>query len=285
MHIPSSMLHGAVCPVTAAVTVAGVGLSFYFVRKMKDHPSAFKFAAVTALVFALQMLNFPVHNGTSGHLLGGVLAVALLGVPYAVLGMAVVLTVQAVFFGDGGVSVLGANVLNMGLVGAGLVGILLTQLRKKGIDGLLAMGVAAWVSVVAASAACSFEVGVSGTVSMAKVLPAMVSVHALIGVGEVILTLAFVSVLEGYRVALKANEKMVAYAAFGLAVAAAALSPFASSFPDGLEKVAEQLSFGHFPAVSFPTLFNEYTVLTGMAGVVLVFLISGLLRRALMIKY
>ena len=103
MHIPSSMLNGAICPVTVGVGIAGGMTALYFARKAEEKPSAAKFATVTAMIFALQMLNFPVQNGTSGHLLGGMLAVALLGVPFAALSIAIVLGVQAVFFGDGGV--------------------------------------------------------------------------------------------------------------------------------------------------------------------------------------
>ena len=109
MHIPGSMLHGAICPVTAAVAVAGFGVATCLGMKSEEKPSIAQFASVSSLIFALQMLNFPIQNGTSGHLLGGVLALSLLGVPFGVLSMAIVLVVQSLFFGDGGGKYLGCQ--------------------------------------------------------------------------------------------------------------------------------------------------------------------------------
>ncbi|NLF86773.1 MAG: cobalamin biosynthesis protein CbiM, partial [Lentisphaerae bacterium] len=86
MHIPDSMLHGGICPVTAAVSSIGIATAAYSARHAKTPPA--RFAAVTALIFAGQMMNFPVMDGTSGHLLGGVLAASLLGTPLGVLSVA-----------------------------------------------------------------------------------------------------------------------------------------------------------------------------------------------------
>ena len=112
MHIPDSMLQGAVCPVTAAVSVAGVLAAAWLVMKAEHKPTAGRFAAVVALIFAGQMMNFPIMDGTSGHLLGGVLAAAVLGTPLGVLAIALVVTIQSLVFSDGGVNVLGANMFN-----------------------------------------------------------------------------------------------------------------------------------------------------------------------------
>ena len=258
MHIPASMLHGTVCPVTIAVTAAGVGTAVYWARQQEEKPSAGKFAAVTSLIFAMQMLNFPVQNGTSGHLLGGMLAVALLGVPYSVLSIALVLVVQAVFFGDGGVNALGANILNMGLVGTMGAGFLFEAFQKRGLSKMLALALASWVSVVLASLACSIEVAASGAAGLAKVLPAMVSVHALIGVGEAIITVAVVLALIKVREIWKAQARALTFASFILAVVAAMLSPFASRFPDGLEWVAGRLSFAEFHGFASSVFFTGY---------------------------
>lgn len=121
MHIPDSMLQGNVCSATAAVSVLGLVAAAYYGLK-GQRPSASRFAAVTALIFAGQMMNFPVQYGTSGHLLGGVLAAHLLGTPFGVLSVALVVVIQSLVFADGGVTVLGANVLNMAIIGAGLGG-------------------------------------------------------------------------------------------------------------------------------------------------------------------
>jgi cobalt/nickel transport system permease protein len=143
------------------------------------------------------MLNFPVAGGTSGHVLGAALAAILLGPWLACLVLAVVLLVQAFLFADGGVSALGANVLNMGVVGAlgaGLVmGVAMRVLPRTRRAFLGATAVASWLAVVAGAIACSFELALSGTVPLGTVLPAMVGVHALIGVGEAVVTVAAVS--------------------------------------------------------------------------------------------
>jgi len=146
---------------------------------------------MAAFIFAAQMLNFPVMGGTSGHLLGGVLAAVLLG-PYAgAIVIAIVLTVQCIIFQDGGLTALGANIFNMSFIGA-IGGYMLYSLIRKAINGkrgiMIASAVAAWISVVAASAVCAFELAFSGTSPLRVALPAMVGVHVLIGIGEAIIT-------------------------------------------------------------------------------------------------
>ena len=164
MHIPASMLHGNICPVTLGVGATGLALAARAALKSKDRPNTLKFAAVTALIFALQMLNFPIQNGTSGHLLGAILAVAILDIPFAILSMSLVLAVQALLFGDGGLNAMGANIINMAFIGAGVLGLCLRALTQK-IGRNQALFVACWVSVVMAAIACSFEVALSGTVA------------------------------------------------------------------------------------------------------------------------
>ncbi len=124
MHIPQNLLDGRICPVPAAVSglcLAGAAFAAY---RSAEKPDALRFAAVSAFIFAAQMMNFPISGGTSGHLLGGVLASALLGVPFGVLALALVVALQAVVFADGGLNVLGANILNMAVIGTGLGGLL-----------------------------------------------------------------------------------------------------------------------------------------------------------------
>lgn len=153
---------------------------------------------VAAWVFAAQMFNFPVAHGTSGHLLGGVLAAVLLGPAAGVVVLSTVLLVQAWFFADGGVMALGANLVNMALIGSGL-GYVVHVALKRLVPELLAVAAAAWFSVVAASLACALEVGLSGTVELGKVIPAMLRVHVWIGLGEALLTVVLVTVLRDRR--------------------------------------------------------------------------------------
>jgi len=293
MHIPSSMLQGTICPVTAAVATAGLATAGWFARRSVKHPTALRFAAVTALVFAGQMINFPIQDGTSGHLLGGVLASLLLGVPFGILSIAVVLTVQCLAFSDGGVAVLGANIVNMALVGAGLGGLMATWLRDQAGNGFgrfAAPAFASWFSVVLASLACSAELAWSGTASFAAVAPAMFGTHALIGLGETLITLAAVALLAS-PVESSGERRPVLVPLVAAGIIALLLSPFASGYPDGLEWVAERIQLLHASAPSFVAPMADYTFpgipseflstgLAGLLGVGLTFAGAWLLARS-----
>lgn len=257
------MLHGAVCPVTAAVSAIGLTATAALAAQAREKASPAHFGAVTAFIFAAQMLNFPVQNGTSGHLLGGVLATALLGLPFGILSLALVLAVQSLAFSDGGLATLGANVLNMSLIGAGLGGLFAQFLksRARNLSNLPVLALASWVSVLLASLACSAELALGGTTSFTEAAPAMLGSHALIGIGEALITAAafwlFSSLEENkaHTVPQKAWPVLTAAALIGLL-----LSPFASSYPDGLEWVAARCHFLHNSAPSFVAPLANYTV-------------------------
>jgi cobalt/nickel transport system permease protein len=203
MHIPDGFLDPGVAAATGVVAGGAVAIGLRRAEATFDERRAPLLGVTAAFVFAAQMLNFPVAGGTSGHVLGAALATILLGPWLACLVLAVVLLVQAFLFADGGVSALGANVLNMGVVGAlgaGLVmGVAMRVLPRTRRAFLGAAAVAAWLAVVAGSIACSFELAISGTVPLGTVLPAMVGVHALIGVGEAVVTVAAVSAVLAVR--------------------------------------------------------------------------------------
>ncbi|MFH1737325.1 MAG: energy-coupling factor ABC transporter permease [Actinomycetota bacterium] len=196
MHIPDGFLD----PKTwATLDVASVGGIAYAVKKARETLDDKKIpimGVMAAFVFAAQMLNFPVLGGTSGHLLGGVLAAVLLGPWAAAIVIASVLIVQAVFFQDGGLLVMGANVFNMAIVGT-LGGYLVySQIRRlvKGNIGILAgTFVASWASVFLAAGVTAIELVVSGTTPAAVALPAMAGVHAIIGIGEAIITTSVIA--------------------------------------------------------------------------------------------
>jgi len=292
MHIPGHMLQGPVSPVTAVLAAGVVALAVWKGIKAKEKPKALRFAAITALIFALQMLNFPVQNGTSGHFLGTTFAVLLLGPPFGILAMALVLTVQCLVFADGGLEVLGANIFNMAIVGAAPA-LLYYFLKGKGLweksPLLKQIGVfiASWLSVVLAALACASELAIAGVVAFEKVFPAMGGIHALIGLGEGLLSMALVLLLSAKRI--QQNERLSLWVpTLGAVVAGLLLSPLASSFPDGLEWVAGQLDFLHEGAplfvapladYAFPGINSEIlaTGLAGLVGVVLTFaLVAGL---------
>jgi len=145
-------------------------------------------AQVAAWVFAVQMFNFPVNSGTSGHLTGGVFAGVLLGPSAGMVVMSVVLAVQAVFFSDGGWTTLGGNIINMAVLGA-FAGYYVYRGLRKVLNETASIALAAWLAVVLASLACALELGFSGTIPLRDVVPAMTKVHAVIGVAEAALTL------------------------------------------------------------------------------------------------
>ena len=194
MHIPDGFLTTEValaCAVPAAVAV-GVGLRRANVDL--DERRVPLLGVTAAFVFAAQMLNFPVAGGTSGHFLGAALAAILLGPWLACLTLAVVLGVQAFVFADGGLTALGANIFNMGVLGALVVGGVMHVARKISPKALLPIAaVGAWLAVMVGAAATAIELAISGTVPLGTVLPAMLGTHALIAAGEAVITVAAVS--------------------------------------------------------------------------------------------
>ncbi len=158
---------------------------------------------LAAFIFAAQMLNFPIAGGTSGHLIGAALAAILLGPWAAVLIMSCVLIAQCLIFQDGGLLALGANIFNMGIVASFssyYLYRLVTRLAGDSRNGKLAGGsVGAWVSVFLAATFCAIELAVSGASPMRVVLPAMAGLHALIGIGEGLITGVVLSLLLATR--------------------------------------------------------------------------------------
>ena len=214
MHIPDGFLDA---PVSIATGVLAVGGLTYCVKRAQvelDDKLAPMAGLTAAFIFAVQMLNFPVALGTSGHLLGGALAAILVGPAAGAMCLAVVLLVQALF-ADGGLTALGANITVMGLVtafGGYAVFLLLMRLLPKR-DGTLVLsaGIAAGVSVVLSSASfvLLFAFGGNVDLSLTGVLAAMVGVHTLIGIGEGLITAVTVGTV------LKTRPDLV-YAARGL---------------------------------------------------------------------
>jgi len=267
MHIPDGFLNGATSAGTAVVAVGGLS---YSIRRAGAYLQDKRIALtglVAAFVFALQMLNFPVAAGTSGHLLGGALAVILVGPWLGITAVSVVVLIQALLFADGGISALGPNILNMAIV-PGLVGWYLfrlsVRLLPKSWTSVLVSGfTAALVSVVASSIAFTIQYGIGGRgdVDIATVFAAMVGVHFLIGVGEGLISAATVGAVGASRPELVAGIEDIdlgernrtpvrsgvwGFVASGLVVAAIlvlVVAPLASGEPDGLERVAIDQGF------------------------------------------
>ncbi len=203
MHIPDGLLDTATSVITWAAAAGGVGYAVRRVSREMDERQVPLMGVSAAFIFAAQMMNFTVAGGTSGHLLGGALAAILLGPWAGTLVIASVLAVQALLFQDGGLAAMGANIFNMAMVGVWLSWFVYNGIKRlagvKTWAPLAAGFAAAWLSVVAASLVAAVELAVSGASPWGLVIPAMGSVHALIGIGEGLITVAVLTLLRAAR--------------------------------------------------------------------------------------
>ncbi|GEK00425.1 MULTISPECIES: energy-coupling factor ABC transporter permease [unclassified Streptomyces] len=276
MHVPDGFINAPVSAVTGVVAAGAIAVSLRGARRELDERTAPLAGLVAAFIFAVQMLNFPVAAGTSGHLLGGALAAILVGPFTGVLCVSVVLLMQGVLFADGGLTALGVNITDMAIVTTVVAYAvfrgLLAVLPRKRRSVTVASFVAALVSVPAAAVAFTLMYAVGGTtdVSIGKVATAMIGVHVLIGLGEAVITALTVGAVIAVRpdlvhgarglrqrLRLRVNGELVDAPAPAAPVAARAsrrtlwltglvtslvlagfVSFYASANPDGLEKVA-----------------------------------------------
>jgi cobalt/nickel transport system permease protein len=203
MHIPDGFVSNEIAVATFVVSAGAVTLALRQAKRTLEERQVPLLGVTAAFIFAAQMLNFPVAGGTSGHFLGAVLAAVLLGPLPAILIMALVLLIQCLVFADGGITALGANIFNMGMVGAGggylIFRALQLALPKNRAGFMAAAGIASWISIELAASACALELAFSGTAPLDKVLPAMTLVHALIGIGEALITTAVLGVVLAGR--------------------------------------------------------------------------------------
>ena len=303
MHVPDGFINA---PVSIGTGVISFATLWAYVRSAKSLV-ADKLIALTgmmsALIFVLQMINFPIAAGTSGHLLGGALAVIVLGPNLGIICISIVVVIQSLLFADGGLSALGINVLNMAII-TSLVGWLTISSWKKlfgeaNISIISGSIVAGILSVVFSSIAFVFEYALGGTVSvpLGSVLIAMVSSHLLIGLGEGVITALIVSLLLRVRSDLiyiktnndKKNSKSSFYGLFiFLLLCLTLITPYASSSPDGLESVAGDFGFSEDSGIVL--LLEDYgisgvnndflsTALSAVLGVVVVIGVSNIVLK------
>ena len=303
LHIPDGFLSTAVSIVGWLAALIVIGIAIRLTRHQLGERQVPLMGLLAAFIFAAQAINFPVAAGTSGHLLGGTLAAIVMGPWAATLIMTAVIATQGLLFQDGGLLVMGWNILNMGVFTAFTgyaVYVLMRRLMGEGARSrFVAAFVGAWLSVEVGAIATAFELAVSGTSPLSLGLPAMASVHALIGLGEGIITTGAIALLQASRPqVLEAGEtapgrKGASFVAVGLMVAlvVAILSPLASGSPDGLEAVAEREGFLDraleplyelLPDYSLPFVHNEAvtTILAVVAGTVIVFGVAWVIGRA-----
>lgn len=307
MHVPDGFLDARTLVVTAAVASVGFGLALRAVRRHLPPRRVPLIGLAAAFVFAAQMLNFPVAAGTSGHLIGAALASVLLGPAAAVVAMTAVLLLQSLMFADGGITALGANVLNLAVIAPLVAHAVYRVVRSAAGAGprgtLLAAGFAAWCSTMAAALACAAQLAASGVVAWGTVLAAMGGVHMVIGLGEAVITMLIVAVVVRARPELvmlaEPAEAMwrgrtLAYGAV-LAIGSMVLvAPFASPLPDGLEHVAERFGFASRAVAGQPAPLPDYTVtplvdaspwlatvIAGGLGALVAFAVAWFVARAL----
>ena len=202
MHIPDGFIDLKTAVATGALSVGGLAGAIYSVKRYFKARVIAMMGVMSALIFALQMINFTIPGGTSGHLLGGALAAIVLGPHAGVIVIAVVLIVQALIFMDGGIVALGSNIFNMaiiGVYGSYLIYWLLSKISKSRWMFFVAVGIASWLSVVTASFFAALELGISGTYPLGITMKAMLGVHAVIGLGEAAITIAVITFINRVR--------------------------------------------------------------------------------------
>ena len=308
MHIPDGYLDAATAASTGLLSATGLGFALRQARFRLPPRRVPLLGLSAAFVFAAQMLNFPVAFGTSGHLVGAVLTAVLLGPSAAVIVISAVLIVQCLMFNDGGITALGANIFNMALVG-GVGGWAIYYAVSRLFAGLfgrvLAAAFAGWCSTVMGAIACAGELAASGWVSGSVVFPAMASVHMLIGVGEGLITALVLVGVSRARPELvldtadaAAGKPYGAITLYGILIAlglALFVSPFASEWPDGLDRTLSKLGLEHEAKAIVPAPMPDYTIrwisvaklstsIAGAIGTIVVFGLSWLLARALVPK-
>jgi len=302
MHIPDGFLSVLLSIVLWVISVVLIGIALRKTGQTIGERQVPLMGVLAAAIFAGQMLNFSVTGGTSGHLLGAAIAAILLGPWPAVLVMTSVVAVQALLFQDGGILALGANLFNMAIIGpfvAYALFTLLMKLFKKQTWGLFVAGfVAAWSSIFIASLACALQLALSGTSPANIAVPAMGAIHALIGIGEGLITigaLAFIFAARKDLLKADANKpaRNIGVVVGGLLISLVlvVLSPLASSHPDGLEWVAEKHGFIEVAREAFYNIVPDYsmpgisnpalaTIVAGILGAVIVFGVAYGIARA-----
>lgn len=303
LHIPDGFLSLPVSLLCWVVTIIILSTAVRRTQGEMNERQIPLIGVMAAFIFAAQMINFPVAGGTSGHMLGGALAAIALGPWAGILVMTSVIAIQALLFQDGGLLVMGANILNMGLltalIGYGLYRAVAGQSRPV---RLAVAGVAAWLSVMAGALATGLQLWLSGTSPLTIVMPAMLGVHVVIGLGEALITVAALSFIMRTRPDLLAEKEgarggrgwVVAGVAATLAVVL--IAPLASANPDGLERVAIDLGFMEAGLDAPYEILPDYvvpflgetafsTIMAGLLGALIVaavaIVIVRLLRRPL----
>ena len=303
LHIPDGFLSLIVSVICWVITALVIGAAISRTNRSLGEKQIPLMGVMAAFIFAAQMINFPVAGGTSGHLLGGALAAIVLGPWSAMLVMTSVIAVQALLFQDGGLLVMGANIMNMGLVTAAIgYGLYRSVAGRSRTVKLGVAGFAAWLSVMAGALLTALQLWLSGTSQLSIVIPAMLGVHTLIGLGEALITVSALAFIMQTRPDLlgegsesaKASQNWV-YVGGIISLVVVLLSPLASADPDGLERVAINMGFIDAGQSSPFQIIPDYTIpflgetalstiMAGVVGVIVVAAIIMLVGRGMKAK-
>lgn len=292
MHIPDGFLSVLVAVILWLFSTLAVAHALRRVGHDLGERQVPLMGVLAAAIFAGQMLNFTVAGGTSGHLMGAALATILLGPWAAVIVMTTVVSIQALIFQDGGLLALGGNIFNMAVVGVAVAHFSYTSLKKLfGMQkwGLFVNGfLSAWLSIFIASLAVALQLAASGTSPANLAIPTMAGIHAVIGIGEGLITAGALAFIHATRRDLLQPDsappggRLMWLIGLAIAVLLAVFSPLASAHPDGLEWVAQQNGFLDtaqaplykvIPHYIIPGIQNESlaTIIAGILGLLIVF--------------
>jgi len=290
LHIPDGFLSILVAAVTWLIVLGILAYALRQAQHALDERLIPLAGIMGAFIFAAQMINFPVAGGTSGHFIGAALAFIVLGPWLGLLTMTAVIALQALLFQDGGLLAMGANILVMGVV-PGFIGYQVYRFGA-GRDRQVQLGItgtAAWLSIMAAALVTTLLLAFSATTTLAVALPVMMAVHALIGLGEALITVsALVLIMRSRPTLLQTGHENGhnSWLIVGLIIVLllVLLAPFASGHPDGLTWVAEMSGFSEAARSSPYQLLPDYTlppfgetpistILAGFVGVLVVSLV------------
>jgi len=304
MHIPDNFLSIIVSLICWVITALTLSVAISRTNKSLGERQVPLMGVMAAFIFAAQMINFPVLGGTSGHLLGGALAAIALGPWAGMLVMTAVIAVQGLLFQDGGLVVMGANILNMGLLTAAVgYGLYRSVNGRSRVVRLAVAGVAAWLSVMTGALFTALQIWLSGNAEIQVIVPAMLVIHAFIGIGEALITVAALSFIMSSRPDLLDEKSESAQGGRGwilvgvlITLAVVMLSPLASADPDGLERVAIDLGFIEtaqsapyeiIPDYTIPFLGETSlsTIVAGVIGVIVVLGVAFLTGRSMQRKH
>ncbi|MDX1414172.1 MAG: energy-coupling factor ABC transporter permease [Candidatus Promineifilaceae bacterium] len=298
LHIPDGFLSFAVAFIAWMIILGFLIVALRKGQQALDDRLIPLAGIMGAFIFAAQMINFPVAGGTSGHFIGAALAFIVLGPWLGLLTMTAVIALQALLFQDGGLLVMGANILIMGVI-PGFIGYQVYRMgsRRSPRVRLALGGIAAWLAIMGAALATTLLLALSGTTTLALTLSAMLGVHTIIGIGEALITVAALALIGRSRPTLLeagADHGGKTWLVTGLIITLllVMIAPFASGHPDGLEWVAETTGFTDMAQESRYQLLPDYTlpwlgetpvstILAGIIGILVVFVIIYSISKAL----